>query len=155
MHKLHCVTVLFNLCNNPPRLCCSYLNFQTKKLKHSGLFKLKSSWLTGSSTCIQTQPTVLLLFSLSAVSSSLWPHGLQHIRLPCPSLSPKFAQTHVHWVGGAIQPSGSLSSTSPDFNLSQHQSLFQWTGSSHQVAKVLELQLQHQSFQWIFRVDFL
>ena len=89
MHKLHCVTVLFNFCNNPPRLCCSYLNFQTKKLKHSGLFKLKSSWLTGSSTCIQTQPTVLLLFSLSAVSSSLWPHRLQHVMLPCPSISPR------------------------------------------------------------------
>ena len=49
-----------------------------------------------------------------------------------------------------------LSSPSPpDFNLSQHQGLFQWLGSSHQVAKVLELQLQHQCFQWIFRVDFL
>ena len=70
-------------------LCCSYLNFQTKKLKHSGFFNLKSSWLTGSRTCIQTQPTMLLLFSLSVVSSSLWPHGLQHARLPCPSLSPR------------------------------------------------------------------
>ena len=48
-----------------------------------------------------------------------------------------------------------LSSPSPAFNLSQHQSLFQWVSSSHQVAKVLEIQLQHQSFQWIFRVDFL
>ena len=56
----------------------------------------------------------------------------------------------------AIQPSHSLSSPSPSaFNLSQHQSLFQWVNSSHQVAKVLELQLQHQSFQWIFRIDFL
>ena len=49
-----------------------------------------------------------------------------------------------------------LSSPSPPaFNLSQHQGLFQWVGSSHQVAKVLEFQLQHQSFQWIFRTDFL
>ena len=48
-----------------------------------------------------------------------------------------------------------LSSPSPAFNLSHHQGLFQWVGSSHQVAKVLELQLQHQSFQWIFRTDFL
>ena len=69
---------------------------------------------------------------------------------------PEFAQTHVHWVGDAIQPSHTLLPPSPPaFNLSQHQRLFQWVGSLHQEAKVLELQLQHQSFQWIFRVDFL
>ena len=68
----------------------------------------------------------------------------------------KLAQTHVHRVGDAIQPSHPLSSPSPPtFNLSQHQGLFQWVSSSHQVAKVLEFQLQHQSFQWIFRTDFL
>ena len=77
-------------------------------------------------------------------------------RLPCPSLSPGIAQTHVHWVGDAIQPSCPLSSASPPtFSLSQHQGLFQWVISSHQVAQVLELQLQYQSFQWIFRTDFL
>jgi len=66
------------------------------------------------------------------------------------------AQTHVHRVGDAIQPSHPLSSPSPPaFNLSQHQGLLQRVSSSHQVAKVLELQLQHQSFQWIFRTDFL
>ena len=81
------------------------------------------------------------------MSGSLWPHGLQHARTPCPSLSPEFAQTHVHWVDDAIQPSHPLSSPSSAFNLSQHQGLFQWINSSHQVAKVLELQLQHQSFQ--------
>ena len=60
---------------------------------------------------------------------------------------PELAQTHVHWVGEAIQPSHPLSSPSPlAFNLSQHQGLFQWVSSSHQVAKVLEFQLQHQSF---------
>ena len=60
---------------------------------------------------------------------------------------------HVHWVGDAIQLSHLLSPPSPlALNLSQHQYLFQWADSSHQVAKVLELQLQHQSFQWIFRV---
>ena len=59
---------------------------------------------------------------------------------------PEFTQTHVHWVSDAIQPSHPLSSPSPPaFNLSQHQSLFQWVSSSHQMAKVLEL--QHQSFQ--------
>ena len=66
----------------------------------------------------------------------------------------EFAQTQVHWVGNAIQPSCSLSPPFPPaFNLSQHRGLFQWVGSLHQVAKVLELQLQHQSFQWLFRVD--
>ena len=67
---------------------------------------------------------------------------------------PKFTQTHVHWVGDAIQPSHPLSFPSPPaFNLSQHQGLFQRVTSSHQVAKVLEFQLQHQSFQWILRTD--
>ena len=69
---------------------------------------------------------------------------------------PELAQTHVHWVDDAIQPSLPLSSSSPPaFNLSQHQGLFQWVSSSHQVAQVLEFQLQHQFFQWIFRVDIL
>ena len=64
----------------------------------------------------------------------------------------EFAQIHVHWVGDAIQPSHPLwPPFLPALNLSQHQALFQWVGSSHQVAKVLELQVQHQSFQWIFR----
>jgi len=67
----------------------------------------------------------------------------------------EFTQTHVHWVSDAIQPSHPLSSPSSAFNLSQHQGLFKWVSSSHQVAKVLEFQLQHQSFQWILRTDFL
>ena len=69
---------------------------------------------------------------------------------------PELAQTHIHQVCDAIQPSHPLLSAShPAVNLSQHQGLFQWVSSSHQVAKVLELQLQHQSFQWIFRTGFL
>ena len=68
---------------------------------------------------------------------------------------PELAQTHFHRVGDAIQPSHPLLPPSPPaFNLSQHHGLFKWVGSSHQVAKVLELQLQHQSFQWIFMIDF-
>ena len=69
---------------------------------------------------------------------------------------PEFAQTHVHWVNDAIQPSRPLSHSSPlALNLYQCQGLFQCVSSSHQMARVLELLLHHQSFQWIFRVDFL
>ena len=67
---------------------------------------------------------------------------------------PEFTQTHAHRVGDAIQPSHPLSSTSPPApNPSQHQGLFQWVNSTHEVAKVLEFQLQHQSFQWTSRTD--
>ena len=66
-----------------------------------------------------------LQFSHSVVSSSLWPHGLQHTRPPCPSPLPEFTQTHVHWVGDAVQPTHSLSSPCPPaFSLAQHQGLF-------------------------------
>ena len=68
----------------------------------------------------------------------------------------KSTQTHVHWGGDAIQPSHPLLSPSPPaFNLSQHQSLFKWVSSLHQVAKVLEFQLQHQFLQWTPRTDLL
>ena len=73
---------------------------------------------------------------------------------PVLNCTPEFAETHVHWVNDAIQPSYPLLPPSPPaLNLSQHQGLFQWVSSLHQVTKVLEL--RHQSFQWIFRVDFL
>ena len=81
--------------------------------------------------------------------------------LPVHHQLPESTQTHVHWVGDAIQPSHPLSSPSPPIlNLSQHHDLFQWISSLHQVAKVLEFQLQHQSFQWTpglipFRMDWL
>ena len=63
----------------------------------------------------------------------------------------ELSQTQVHWVGDAIQPtfSSSVTASLPDFNLSQYQGLFQWLSFLHQVAKVLEIQLQHPSFQWI------
>ena len=68
----------------------------------------------------------------------------------------QFTQTQIHWVGDAIQPSHPLSSLSPPaFNLFKYQGLFQWVNSSHEVAKGLEFQLQHQSFWGIFRTDFL
>ena len=88
-----------------------------------------------------------VLFSRLVVSDSAtpWTGACQaSLSSPTPSLP-----THVHWVGEVIQPSHPLLSTSPPaLNLSQHQGLFQWVNSSHEVARVLEFQLQHQSFQW-------
>ena len=82
---------------------------------------------------------LVLLFSCSVMSNSLQPHGLWKARLPCPSL---FAQTHVHWVDDANQPSHPLSPPSPPaLNISQYKDLFQWVGSLYQVVKVFELQL--------------
>ena len=81
------------------------------------------------------------------MSNSLWPHGLQLARLPYPSLSTRVCSNSdplSKWWYLAI--SSSAAPTASAFNLSQHQGLFQGVGCSHQVAKVLELQLQHQSF---------
>ena len=83
----------------------------------------------------------------------MWPHGLQHTRLPCSSSYPWICSNSCS-LSNAIQPSPPLSPPSPlALHPSQNQGLFQWDSSLHQVAKALEL--QHQSFQWIFRVDFL
>jgi len=98
------------------------------------------------------------LLHLSVMYDSLWPYGLQSPGFSILRYLPEFAQIHIHWVNDAIQPSRPRSPCSPPgFNLSQHQGLFQWVGFSHLVPKVLGLQLQlkHQSFQWIFRFDFL
>ena len=67
---------------------------------------------------------------------------------------PELTQTHLHWVSDTIQPSHPLFSPAPPtFSISQHQGLFKWVTFSHQVAKILEF--HHQSFQWVFRTDFL
>ena len=95
-------------------------------------------------------------FSCSVVSNSLWHHELQHARPPCPSLT-----SGVHpnpcplsrWCHPTISPSVVPFSSCP--NPSQNQGLFQWISSLHQVAKVLEFRLQHQSFQWTPRTDLL
>ena len=91
-------------------------------------------WITRGALSVQ--------FSHSVVSSSLQSHDCSTPGLPVHHQLPEFTQTHVHWVSDVIQPSHSLSSPSPIFNLSQHQGLFQWVSSSHQVAKVFAFQLQ-------------
>ena len=95
-------------------------------------------------------------FSCSVVSDSLQPHELQHARPPCPSSTPEVHPNSCPlswWCHPTTHPPSSLSP--PSLNLSKHQGLFKWVSSSNQVAKVLEFQLQHQSFQWTFRTDFL
>ena len=95
-------------------------------------------------------------YSRSVMSDSLRPMDCSMTDFHVHHQLPEFTQTHVHWVGNTIQLSHPLSSPSPpSSNHSQHQGLFQWVSSLHQMAKVLEFQLQHQSFQWIFRTDFL
>ena len=91
-------------------------------------------------------------FRHSVMSNSLGPHGLQHTRPTCPSPTPRVC-TNSCPLSRWCHPTTSTSP--PTFDLSQHQGLFQGVSSSCQVAKVLEFQLQHQSFQWIFRTDFL
>jgi len=108
---------------------------------------------------LYVRPFTAITYPFSSVAQlcpTLWdPRDYSTPGLPVHHQLPELAQTHVHRVGDAIQPPHPLSSPSPSaFNLSQHQGLFQGVSSLHQVAKVLEFQLQHQSFQWIFRTDF-
>ena len=94
----------------------------------------------------------------SVTSDCLQPHGLQHTRIPCPSLSSRVCSDSCllnQWCSLTKPSHPLLPPSSFAFNLSQHQGLFQWVSSCHQVAKVLELQPQHQSLQWIFRIDFI
>ena len=89
------------------------------------------------------------------MSNSLQPHGLKQAWLPCPSTPPGVC-SNSRPLTRCYHTSHTLSPPSPPaLSLTQHQGLLQWVGSLHQVAKVLEPQLQRQSFQWISRVDFL
>ena len=121
-------------------------------LKHS-----LSSYSLGMMVECELVDNLSLLFSCSIVSNFLWPHEMQHTRLPCPSLSPGICSNSCplsQWCHPTISSSGTPTPPSPlALSLSQHWGLFQWVSSSHQVANVLEL--QHQSFQWIFRTDSL
>ena len=95
--------------------------------------------------------------SVAQLCPTLWdPMNCSTPGLPVHHKLPEFTQTHAHWVGDVIQPSHPLLSSSPPVsNPSQHQGLFHWVNSSHEVAKGLEFHLQHQSFQWTPRTDLL
>ena len=98
---------------------------------------------------------LLLSFSHSVISESLQPHGLQHPRLPCSSLSPKVCSNSCPFTQWCLVTNSSSVAPFSSCLPTQNQSLFQWVGSSHKVAKVLAFSFQQQSFQWILRVNFL
>ena len=124
---------------------CKYI-LEAKQYGNSKSIKMKFSSIQFSS----------VQFSRSAVSDSLRPHESQQPGLPVHRYLPEFTQTHIHRVSDAIQPSHPLSSPSPPApNPSQHQGIFQSVSSSHEVAKVMEFQLQHHSFQRNPRADLL
>ena len=127
-------------------------------LQSKGLSRVFSNTTIQKHQFFSAQPSLPPNFS-SVAQSSLTvydnPMDCSIPGLPVHQQLLEFTQTHVHWVGDAIQLSYPLLAPSSAFNLSQHQSLFQWVSSLHQVAKLLEFQLQHQSFQWIVRADFL
>ena len=126
--------------HNPPNN--SYFHMISMyNLEWFWIYQVKPHWRSVQfSSVTQSRPTLCN------------PMGCSTPGLPVHHQLPEFTQTHVHRVGDAIQPSHPLLSPSPPaFNLSQHKGLFKWVSSSHQVTKVLELQIQHQSFQWTLR----
>ena len=124
---------------------CPILSLTAFLIVFSQLFSLQSG-------CELPSSSLWVQFSHSVVSNSLRHHGCSTPGFPVHHQLPEITQTHVHWVNDAIQPSHP---SPPAFDHSQHQGLFTWVSSLHQVAKLLEFQFQHQSFQWIFRADFL
>ena len=164
---LQCTCAHLGLGKSPVALQkqANYLGLMSMRLelvseKECSSFKCTAKWFIYIITYVCVCIYLYLSQSVSSVTQSCLtlcdPMDCSTTGLPVHHQLPELAQTHVHWVGDAIQPSHPLSSPSlPAFNLSQHQGLFQWVGSLHQVAKVLEFQLQHSSFQWIFRTDFL
>ena len=119
---------------------------------HISLLCSRANQSNSLSICMHLLSSSSAQFSYSGMSNYLWPHGLQHTRLPCPSPAPGACSNSCPsrgWCHPAI--SFSVIPFSSCLNLSQHQGLFRCVSSSHQVARVLDFQLQHQSFQWLFR----
>jgi len=130
-----------------------------RKVKGSAALSYYSSgplWFCMRSATDCRAGTHVCCCSVTKSCLTLRSHGLQHARLPCPLLSPGVCSDScplTQWCHPTI--SSPVVPSPPAFNLSQHQGLFQWVSSSHQVTKVLEIQLQCQPFQWIVSVDFL
>ena len=131
---------------------CNSVNKRMRGVKGK-VKKQARAWSCGS-----WNPTHYRIFSsVTQLCPTLWdPMNCSTPSLPIHHQLPESTQTHVLWVSDAIQPSHPLSSPSPPApSPSRHQGLFQWVNSSHEVARVLEFQLQHQSFQWTPRTDAL
>ena len=123
----------------------------TRKKYRTGKNNVRKLWLVHCWR-LRSQESVQLLSRFRLCNTMN--HSM--LGVPVHHQLPESIQTHVHWVSDAIQPSHPLSSPSPPaLNICQHQGLFKWVSSSHQVAKVLTFQLQHQSFQWTPRTDLL
>ena len=143
-------------------VCCLIIFFLLKKNYKLLLFASCQAWHRVQ-ICTDKQNYIMSSVQFSSVSSIAQscltlcdPMNHSMPGLPVHHQLLDFTQTHVHQVGDAIQPSHPLLSPSPPAsNPSQHQGLFQWVTSSHEVAKVLEFQLQYQSFQWTLRTDLL
>ena len=151
--------------SNPKRWCCESASLNMPaNLENSGGHRTGKGQFSFQSQrkAMPMNAQTIIQFCSSQFSSV---QSLNHVPLSaspwtaacqasCSSPTPRITQIHIHWVSDAIQPSHPLLSPFlPTFNLSQHQGIFKWVSSSHQVAKGLEF--QHQSFQWIFRTDFL
>ena len=136
------------------------LHIENPKGSIRKLLELISEFSKVAGYKINTQKSLDFLDQFSSVAQ-LCPTLCDSMSLSTPGLPVhhqllESTQTHVHWVGNAMQPSHPLSSPSPPaLDLSQHQGLFQWVNSLHQVVKVSEFQLQHQSFQWTCKTDLL
>ena len=140
-----------------PSLSCEFRQQNTKELAPlvflswvRDIFILHLLQISQSITSVQFSSVAQLCLTLWDPMNCSTPGFPVHHQLP------ELTQSHVHRVNDAILPSHPLLSPSlPAFNLSQQQGLYQWVSSSHQMAKLLEFPFQHQSFQWIFRTDFL
>ena len=137
-------------------LCGNFILFYGSVIFHYTTFDLSvhKGWVYLHCVyCLAIEP---VHFSPSVIFDCLQPHGLQHARPPCPSLMAR-AYSNLWTLSQWCHPIISFSGIPcpPTFSLSQHQGLFQWVSSLHQMVKVLEFQLQHESFQWIFRTEFL
>ena len=143
----------WNFPDKNPDTCCHFLLqgiFLTREL-NPGLLHCRQTlyWLSHQGS---PKYRMLLLFSCPVVSDST---DCSRPGLSVPHHLPKFAQAHIHCITDAFQPSHPLMPSSHStLNLSQPQGLFQWVSCSQQMTKTLEFQLQHQSLQWVFKVDF-
>ena len=162
----------FFFLNRAESIICFFSHLRISIRYVLDLLTLSSMILLYEKTSLVLSFNLLILFSMSNLLLNLSVNLNSSVAQSCPTLCDpiecstpglpvhhqllEFTHTHVHWVGDATQPSHPLSSPSPPaLNLSQNQGLVQWVSSLHQVAKVLEFQLQHQSFQWTPRTDLL